>query len=190
MRIPLDKKIAVLLIIAAYLISACSGSSSYGTLSFFFDGVPNPNKPKVDTIKIMIDSTGIKKREEILKKANPNYVLHGPYGAKLCENCHNVDQGFSLLRKEPDLCYKCHDNFAKKAKFLHAPVAAGYCTKCHNPHRSKNKFLLLEIGQKLCFTCHNKADVKRDKKHPVLKNENCLKCHNPHGSNNQYFLRP
>ncbi|VAX27984.1 hypothetical protein MNBD_IGNAVI01-89 [hydrothermal vent metagenome] len=183
----LNRKITTLLIVLAFLISACS-SSSYDILSFFFDGVPNPNKKEVAADK-NIDSSKVRTREDILKKANPKFVLHGPYRAKLCDDCHNVNQGFKLLKKEPKLCYQCHDNFQKSAKFIHGPVAAGYCTECHHPHRSKNKNLLLKTGQKLCFKCHTESDIKANEDHPDIEGENCVDCHDPHGNDEQYFLR-
>ncbi len=188
MATSLNRKIAALLIGLAFLISACS-SSNYDILSFFFDGVPNPNKQEIEIKNNNLDSSKVKMREDILKSANSKLVFHGPYRAKLCSDCHNVDQGFKLIKKQPKLCYQCHDNFQKEAKFIHGPVAAGYCTKCHHPHRSKNKNLLLETGQKLCFKCHTENDIKADEDHPDIEGENCVDCHDPHGNDEQYFLR-
>ncbi len=185
----LNRRNVVFLIIIVLIVSACSSSSSYGILSFFFDGVPDPNKQKVETENIVIDTTKTRTRESILKKANPKYVLHGPYRAKLCNDCHNMKQGFKLLKQEPELCYQCHDDFRKTAKFMHGPVAAGYCTECHHPHRSQNPKLLLEPGQKLCFKCHTENDIKANEEHPDIEGENCVECHDPHGNNEQYFLR-
>ena len=184
----LNRKNVVLLISIVLLVSACSSSSSYGILSFFFDGVPNPNKEEVKTKDSIEDTSKTRTRESILKKANPEFVLHGPYRAKLCDDCHNMKQGFKLLKKEPELCYQCHDDFRKTEKFIHGPVAAGYCNECHQPHRSINKYLLLEPEQKICLKCHNENDIKTNDDHPDIKNENCINCHNPHGSNEQYFL--
>jgi len=185
----LNRRNVVFLISIMILVSACSSSSSYSILSFFFDGVPNPNEQKVEIKNNNLDSSKVKTREDILKKANPKFVLHGPYRAKLCSDCHNIDQGFKLIKKQPELCYQCHDNFQKAPKFIHGPVAAGYCTECHHPHRSKNKNLLLETGQKLCFKCHTENDIKANEDHPDIESENCVDCHDPHGNDEQYFLR-
>ena len=185
----LNRKNVVFLISIMLLVSACSSSSNYGILSFFFDGVPNPNKKEVKTNNNIIDSSKVKTREDILRRANPKFVLHGPYRAKLCNDCHNTSQGFKLLKKEPELCYQCHDDFRKTAKFIHGPVAAGYCTECHHPHRSKYKNLLLEPGKKLCLKCHNVSDIKANEDHPNIEDENCIDCHDPHGNDEQYFLR-
>ncbi len=184
----MKKRIAISLFVFLFLFSACS-SSNYEILSFFFDGVSDPNEQKIETKEVAVDSSGIKKREEILKKATPKFVFHGPYRAKLCNDCHNVEQGFKLLEKEPKLCYKCHEKFEETATILHGPVAAGFCSECHHPHRSKNEFLLLEAGQDLCYKCHDKADIKEIEKHSDIKDENCITCHDPHGNNKQYFLQ-
>jgi len=188
MATPVNKKIVALLISFAFIITACNSSSNYAILSFFFDGVPDPNKPKVEVKTNVIDSTGIKKREAILKKAASKYILHGPYAAKLCGDCHNMNQGFSLLKKKHELCYDCHDNYEKIPKFPHGPVLAGLCTECHHPHRSKNKFLLTETGNKLCFKCHLENDITENKFHPSIGKGSCVTCHDPHGSNRRYFL--
>lgn len=183
----MKKRSAISLFVFLLLFSACS-SSNYEILSFFFDGVPGPNEQKVTTIEAVIDSTGTKKRKEQLKKTTPKFLLHGPYSAKLCGDCHNVNQGFKILKEEPYLCYKCHDNFNDTATVLHGPVAAGLCSQCHHPHRSKNKALLLEAGQNLCLKCHELNDIKRNEDHPDIEDENCITCHDPHGNNEEYFL--
>jgi len=169
------------------LFSACS-SSNYEILSFFFDGVPNPNEQKIETQEVAIDSSGIKRREAILEKATPKFVLHGPYSAKLCNDCHNVNQGFKLIQPEPKLCFKCHGNFEVGANLLHGPVAAGLCSECHHPHRSKNEHLLVEKGDGLCYKCHDKTSIKENKEHNDIEGENCITCHDPHGNNKKYFL--
>jgi predicted CXXCH cytochrome family protein len=183
----LKKKNAISLFVFLLLFSACS-SSNYEILSFFFDGVPDPNEQKIETKEVVIDSSGIKKREEILKRATPKFILHGPYSAKLCGDCHNMNQGFKLLQEEPKLCYECHDNFAEEATVLHGPVAAGLCSECHHPHRSKNEFLLTKTGQDLCYKCHDEKSIKENEEHIDIEDENCITCHDPHGSNEKYLL--
>lgn len=184
------KRIAAPALLLVFIISACGTSSNYNVLSFFFDGVPDPNAKNLKSEKVVFDSTGIKKREEILRKATPKFILHGPFGAKMCGDCHNVDQGFALLKKEPDLCFKCHSNFETKVKFPHGPVAAGLCTACHKPHKSVNKFLLVRKEKDLCFFCHSVLGIKQNKKHPeIVEDVNCVSCHNPHGNDKKYFLR-
>ena len=176
--------------IVGYLIFllGCSSTTNYSSLSFFFDGISNPNETK----HIKNNSTTYlinRNRSKKVKKNNViKYFAHGPYGAKLCGDCHNVKQGFTLLKQEPQLCYGCHTRFEKFPKFPHGPVYGGYCSTCHHPHRSKNRSLLLISGNGLCYKCHKESSLFNKEVHLSSREKECIKCHNPHGNNKQYFL--
>jgi predicted CXXCH cytochrome family protein len=181
--------ISISLTLFVIIFSACSSSSNYETLSMFFDGVPDPNEQKKENQKVVKDTSNNKRQVESLKPAAPKYFLHGPYGAKLCGDCHNVNNGFTLTKKEPQLCYGCHNTYESSPKFPHGPVDAGYCSTCHHPHRSENKHLLVNTGNSLCEKCHNASENIKSEIHINIINEECISCHDPHGNDKQYFIQ-
>ena len=114
-------------------------------------------------------------------------VVHKPVQEEKCNTCHRTHGqiGGSFLRDvEPDLCFRCHRQFAnnlQQFKSLHAPVGDGKCQECHSPHNSANKNLLMEKGELLCFKCHSREPFNRKNVHPPLT-QGCNSCHNAHGS--------
>ncbi len=176
------------LALSAVLVS-CSPRLSNNMLSFFFDGVP-----PLDTVKTMSgqDNRKENRNPEIFRPvpivADNNFSLHPPYKEKECFSCHDENAQSELLMPQPDLCYLCHNDFSKEYKFVHGPVAAGYCTSCHNPHKSELKKLLIRPGQQLCLDCHLSKSVFKNKNHKDIGNSECILCHNPHGGENRFIL--
>jgi len=172
-----------------FLLTGCSSSNNYQTLSFFFDGVPNPtlNKGYKDTTKTETES--FKVRNLKMDKETEKYI-HKGYKKNECGSCHNVDHAYRLIERQPKLCYKCHNSFKDQYKYLHGPVAAGYCTACHHPHQSSNKHLLIIEIEKLCVHCHEPGDVSKNPSHKDLGNVNCVSCHNSHGGETFDMLKP
>ena len=80
-----------------------------------------------------------------------------------CLSCHSshhssTDQ-FLLVKKQPELCYTCHQN--KKAQFnmpFHHRVEEGLveCSDCHNPHGGfiGKQLRSAAARDSVCFTCH------------------------------------
>ncbi len=172
-----------------FLILSCSPTTRYKWASFFFDGVPNPDKKlaaKSDTISVAHDSSKISRR---LKREQPQIILHPPYQEKSCDACHDIERSHRLLDRQPDLCYQCHEDFSDTYTALHGPVAAGYCTQCHNPHMSRTERLLKRKGQNLCTYCHTKAIVLKNDVHDGIEDTDCQECHNPHGGDDVYMLK-
>ncbi len=179
----------IFLLIVVFVIITCSTQKHYKTLSFFFDGVPEPLS---DSLKVQNDTLDIDSLHILaLLKQNsiPEIFYHVPFKEKECASCHDQATMGSFIQPQPGLCYQCHDDFNTNYKTLHGPVAAGFCTECHNPHQSKEKYLLLKNGEKLCFTCHDSEEVKENQFHNIAEETNCVNCHNPHGGENQFVLQ-
>ena len=167
--------------------TACSVHDHYHTLSFFFDGVPNPD----EAIQAVTDSTGINSESAagIEQAEKPVLFIHLPYREKKCASCHDQGRMGNLTEQEPGLCYQCHARLELSYKFEHGPVAGGYCSQCHHPHRAKEENLLLRSGEDLCLQCHNKAEVSKSIFHNISEESDCIVCHNPHGGENQSLLQ-
>jgi len=165
-------------IAALLVIAACSPETRYRTLSFFFDGVPDPSKQAAET----------KKRGTAAAEAAAHQVRsHGPYAARMCDACHKAD-GVGLIMPVENLCQNCHVlNLGKK--HVHGPVASGGCRACHDPHGSGKPFLLASDPTTFCFTCHDRKEIESREVHQAAAGTQCTECHNPHGSDNDYLLR-
>lgn len=171
-------------------LSGCSQVARDKLLRTFIDGVPEKGDKKISTPaksgqeKKTSDSK--EKKEEPVK---PSLVYHPPFIEQMCNSCH--DSGFSqkLILKGKELCFSCHDDFAKGKKVIHYPVSEDMCLECHDPHQSENKFLLKKKVPGLCFTCHE--DFTKDKKvvHYPASEGLCLECHDPHSSDNPRMLK-
>jgi predicted CXXCH cytochrome family protein len=172
------------------ILSSCSPTHSYKTLSFFFDGVPKPEIKltiqNIDSIS-SVDSTTLAQNMVSAQKPLMNY--HSPYQEKDCASCHDKSTMGKFTNLQPELCYQCHDDFKNKYKVLHGPVAGGQCTACHNPHQSENENLLTRTGQSLCLYCHESNQVMAIEEHKEIQDASCTDCHNPHGGENKYNLR-
>ena len=159
-------------------------------MSFFFDGVSEPDKEEITTANDSLsqsDSMGIIEIAE--RVLEPQFISHTPYKEKECAGCHDQNTIGRLLQPLPGLCYQCHDDMNETYGFLHGPVGSGNCTQCHSPHLSKLEKLLLRSGQELCLYCHNSARVFKNEKHKDIGDANCTKCHNPHGGENRAILK-
>jgi len=179
-----------LLSIFLIYVSGCSPAKNYKALSFFFDGVPNPEQikavQKADSISRQ-DSASV--AQSIGLSAPPPMIYHPPYQEKECATCHDQTSMGKLTEPQPALCYECHEDFSKKYKVLHGPVDGGQCTECHSPHMAENKNLLTRSDQAICLYCHESEDVKKIESHDDIKNLNCIECHNPHGGDDKTLLR-
>jgi predicted CXXCH cytochrome family protein len=168
---------------------ACSVQDHYRALTFFFDGVPNPEDSKLsDSSKILNNPADSAKLNAIA--GNQDFDIHKPYLEKECDMCHNPGRMGSFKLSMPELCTQCHTDLALKVNYEHGPVASGYCTECHNPHKSKEKKLLVRAGKELCLYCHDSETLYNNSFHDSSDKTNCTSCHNPHGSNNHSLLKP
>ena len=154
----------------------------YRVLSFFFDGVPDPDKPK--TVAKVATTGPATVQLSILSR-------HKPYMENKCDVCHRSAAGeiqeFSEAYK---VCVQCHAQVPRKYPKMHGPVAVGACKWCHAPHESVYPSLLKDAPLKLCTQCHepnllgNKPPAHNDGR------TSCLDCHSGHGGTAAHFLKP
>jgi predicted CXXCH cytochrome family protein len=169
---------AVLALLCSSLLLGCEGKTRYQVLSFFFDGVPLPEAPKIEPIE--------DPQKKSVQMASV-YIEHGPYGAKQCGACHQSGSN-NLVLPIKELCFKCHALDLRK-KNLHGPLASGGCKICHNPHGSRYPFLLVAEPKEFCLYCHDREDIARNPVHAGMNGAQCTECHDAHGSDNEYLLR-
>jgi predicted CXXCH cytochrome family protein len=158
-------------------------------LTFFFDGVPAPDSTRNDTIdNSALADNNLSNQVNATPTVFAEYIVHYPYQEKECTSCHDENSKSELIAKQPELCYSCHDDFTSKYKYIHGPVAAGYCTSCHNPHMSKQQKLLTRAGQDVCLFCHDSKSVYKNEVHKDIADAVCTECHNPHGGEDRFIL--
>jgi predicted CXXCH cytochrome family protein len=153
----------------------------YRVLSFFFDGVPNP-----DAVKPASGNTGA-----VAQEAARVVKQHKPYAENNCAACHRTAAGniqeFSEAYKQ---CVKCHPNVPRERRLMHGPVAREACRWCHAPHESTEPALLKEAPVKVCTQCHDRQLLGDHPPEHVDGTTSCLRCHFGHGGNARYFLTP
>jgi predicted CXXCH cytochrome family protein len=191
----------------AVLASGCSTSKHHRVLSFFFDGVPEPEAAVVSTAPEVQATVG----RRLVRPGE-----HGPYAAKLCDSCHDSRATNALVAPIDQLCVRCHQLGETKA-YVHGPLASGGCTVCHDPHRSPNRYLLVSASDGFCLDCHDRAalsvvktaggvaapaagEVEGAEAAPETPETpqidahagdatNCTDCHDAHMSDRKYLLR-
>lgn len=171
--------IAVVLLAALLIASGCgSPRARYKVLSFFFDGVPNPDAPA---------NAG---RASIRTAGGREVYVHKPYAEEKCDACHqNTADIFARAQVSPQACLKCHDTILKAYPYMHGPVASAYCLKCHEGHQSDYKHLLKVGGSKLCTQCHSMPDLSRKVPEHGDAQISCMTCHSGHGGQTHKLLK-
>jgi predicted CXXCH cytochrome family protein len=179
--------VASMLIGGLLIWTGCSVEKHYEILSFFFDGVPNPN-----TGALSGRAPGASGRGGTglaIVSAHSAYVEHR------CDECHRgagqfglVAEGFGTL--DAGVCVNCHTDLLDQYEVIHGPVAAVACLWCHRPHESPYEHLLAKPAPELCIQCHSLGvmDSPPIPEHMDLE-RSCLDCHIGHGSDNRYLLR-
>jgi predicted CXXCH cytochrome family protein len=167
-------------IMTTLVVSGCSPETRYRTLSFFFDGVPQPGASTSDA------SGGKGKGTPKEAVVATKFRYHGPYAARMCEACHQRG-GNKLIMPVESLCLHCHILNIQKRN-IHGPLASGGCRVCHEPHGSGKPFLLVSEPSKFCFHCHDEGEVNTREVHKTSAGTECTVCHNPHASDNKYLL--
>lgn len=158
--------------------SGCSVEKHYEVLSFFFDGVPDPNAPKMQDGAL--DGRTLRQ--------SPTYSAHDPFIEERCSDCHQ--SRFNLGPQDSGICLDCHENATTEQPRMHGPVVAVACLWCHSPHESPYASLLKGPARQVCTTCHEQSmlDTQRVPEHADAE-RSCLDCHYGHGGMSRYFLR-
>jgi predicted CXXCH cytochrome family protein len=168
------------LLVAGLSLYGCAPKTRYKVLSFFFDGMPNPEMP------VKKENAG-KQNDEMSPMRAVTYRMHGPYAARMCNGCHTP--GSNVLILPPDkLCFRCHKLDLSK-KYVHGPVAAGGCLKCHDPHGSAYPYFLVADPATFCLRCHDKKDIAKNEAHKGIEGQQCTTCHDAHSSDKEYLLK-
>lgn len=168
------------LLLSSTGLYGCAPQTRYKVLSFFFDGVPNP--------EMIAKKQEALKKEDVMSRARAvTYRMHGPYASRHCEGCHTP--GSNVLRLPRNkLCFRCHTLDLSK-KYVHGPVAAGGCLMCHDPHGSAYPYFLIADPATFCLHCHNRKDIMKNKAHKEIEGKQCTQCHDAHSSNKKYMLK-
>ena len=178
-----------LLMSASWVVCvACSQTTRYHVLSFFFDGVPEPGRAGAGIELQPGEQTG-PAAAPAPARVPKRFFAHTPYRENRCEGCHDATSG-QLTRSVPDgLCLTCHSKLTADARFVHGPVAVNDCTVCHHFHGSAFANLLLADPVATCLNCHDREDLSVGEHHAGLDRNSCVDCHNPHAGGDRFFLK-
>lgn len=166
-------------LVSSAVWTGCSIEKNYATLSFFFDGVPDP-AAKAQALA----AGGV---TEDMRKS-PTYSLHKPFAEEKCWECHKGQPASSGM--DAGICMNCHKAVPTEHARMHGPVVAGACLWCHAPHESAQANLLKKPARQVCAQCHEQQllDSKRVPEH-ADENKSCLECHSGHGGRAAMFLK-
>ncbi len=172
-----------LLVVAALGLSGsiwagCSIEKHYDMLSFFFDGVPDPNAP--------VAVSGVFARDP-----RADYIVHEPFAEGACQNCHTDFSDLTAIRNDSGVCLQCHATTPNEHAYMHAPVVTTTCLWCHNPHQSPHAYLLRAEPAEVCGRCHTTRVLgPAHRGQPAASFASCLDCHAGHGGPQPLFLLP
>jgi predicted CXXCH cytochrome family protein len=172
---------ALVMALGLLLMAGCgTPRERYKVLSFFFDGVPNPDAVKPVTANVV---TAV--------RASRLVTQHKPYADNNCAPCHRSASGdiqeFSEAKKQ---CAKCHAKVPDERRLMHGPVARSACWWCHAPHESAEPALLKDSPIRVCTQCHDKQLLGNNPPEHLDGTTSCLLCHYGHGGDARYFLKP
>jgi predicted CXXCH cytochrome family protein len=187
-------KFVALSLFALLLVPACSQTTRYRVLSFFFDGVPPPDAPYTEE-SLREDTPVLQEQATELTTIaqRPQIYIHSPFQERRCKDCHDMFGG--RLRRTPaqGLCAECHPEVPGDALYVHGPVAVNACLECHHFHMSRHPHILLENAKDLCLRCHPQKDLIQGEHHMTIESAadgSCIECHDPHAGSDRLFLKP
>lgn len=176
------------------LIVACSQTTRYRVLNFFFDGVPPPGAASSS------GAAEARARDADRAPAAPAarqdrtdrgvvVYAHPPYRNNRCGTCHNPQDGQLYKTAREGLCLPCHASLTREPAYVHGPAAVNACLFCHHHHSAPYPKVLLYDATQTCLRCHDAADLTEGQHHATAKEESCVACHDPHGGNNRFFIK-
>jgi len=165
----------------------CSEEKHYQTLSFFFDGVPDPHARAAtraltaEELATMspADRSGLTARS-----------IHKPYAEQNCTACHPQDIQAFAPAVDSVVCMNCHKPVLTEHTVMHGAVVGKACLWCHEPHESLNPSLIKTTAQSMCIQCHDRELLSQRIIAHQLTVGNCLDCHFGHGGEKAPFLKP
>lgn len=177
--------VASILIGGLLIWTGCSVEKNYEVLSFFFDGVPEPNAGAVGERRPGAAGAG----------ALPIVSAHEAYVERRCDECHRGAGQFGLVAEgfgeiDAGVCMNCHGDVPREYPVMHGPVAAKECLWCHRAHESPYEHLLATPSPELCLDCHSFGVMSGPQipEHMDLE-RSCLDCHLGHGGQTRWLLR-
>jgi predicted CXXCH cytochrome family protein len=156
----------------------CSVEKDYKILSFFFEGVPTP------------EELAAQRSGGLALATAPNYLIHSPYAAEACLECHASPTDMLMTRDDSHVCRKCHEGVVTQYAVMHGPVVGEACLWCHNPHMSGHEHLLRQGSPALCMQCHDEGLMNSLLPAHDAPGTDCLACHQGHGGSTRGFLLP
>jgi predicted CXXCH cytochrome family protein len=166
--------LAVTLVVMLVVLGCTVTNRNYKVLSFFFDGVPDPNLPAGAVTRVEGGRPVVA-------------VLHQPYAEERCEVCHRTR--YRPTREDSGVCLECHAKAKGGHAVMHGAVEANACLWCHNPHESSHPALLRDADRKVCGQCHTASMLssRAPEHHEELRG--CLECHSGHGGSSSLMLK-
>lgn len=155
------------------------GPNRHRILTFFFDGVPDPNAANI---------TG--RQRNVRSSAGRTVYGHQPFLENKCDACHqNTDDIFARAKVRKDICIDCHASVQTQHAVMHGPVMHNVCSLCHSPHQSVNEHLLRAAAPDICTQCHVASTLGSMPPEHLEPKSNCLACHSGHGGPDRNFLK-
>ena len=180
----------------AFTAATCGAPEArYRTLSWFFDGVPEPasasaERPPDTLATAAPDAPPARTAPDPDLPAEPGGSRHAPFLQKACERCHDHEADSGFVAPPDRLCWTCHEPEHFPGTWQHAPFGRGDCVACHDPHRASRERLLRDASDReLCGRCHDVPEVMALDAHRAAL-ERCSHCHDPHASDRRFTLRP
>ena len=161
----------------------CTPQQRYHTLSFFFDGVPDPRAASASNA-----DSGNKARLDSRHK--PLLHQHKPFADGNCTACHGTDTKTIDVAHVAQICQTCHPGLRTQYPVMHEPVLIGDCLWCHLPHESNEPALLVNSSPRLCIQCHDRNTLSTRPPEHQAEEINCLDCHLGHGGTTHQLLNP
>ena len=136
-------------------------------------------------------------------ESGPVHAIDATWGGheslQSCAPCHGdrikpettqSTQSVELLAPIPELCSRCHKEFAVLDGWVHGPVTTGDCLLCHVSHQSRYPSLLKQPVTVLCAQCHDNESLQQINVHAGQRGSQCLTCHDGHNSPGRMLLTP
>jgi predicted CXXCH cytochrome family protein len=181
-------RIALGLTAAFLLMCSCDETKRHEMLTFFFDGVP-PLRAEQSGSEL----PGMNAGEPAGASQTNGWFVHKPINN--CTECHGNSQRrtssrqVQLVASVPQLCHKCHQEYAALKGWVHGPVAVGECLLCHEPHKAKNESLLVKPVPELCYGCHDSQAIRLIDGHAEESHVRCIRCHEGHAGVTKSLLK-